>query len=70
MNARELKELIADIWKEDTTPEVFYVTIKTKNLVVEEIGLEQFKAEVRRGGFDIIHVMDDITGPVKEEIWL
>lgn len=48
----------------------FYVTTKTKNLIIQEIGLEQFKAEVCREGFEVIHVMDDITGPVKEEIWL
>lgn len=70
MSSKELKEVIADLLKPDTTPKAFYVTIKTKNLVVEEIGLEQFKAEVRREGFDVIHVMDDIIGPVKEEIWL
>lgn len=48
----------------------FYVTTKTKNLVIEAIGLEQFKAEVSREGFDVIHVMDEISGPIKEEIWL
>lgn len=61
---------IKDLLKPDTTPKAFYVTTKTKNLVIEAIGLEQFKAEVRREGFDVINVMDDITGPVKEEIWL
>lgn len=61
---------IKDLLKPDTIPKAFYVTTKTKNLVIEAIGLEQFKAEVRREGFDVIHVMDDISGPVKEEIWL
>lgn len=59
-----------DILKPDTTPKTFYVTTKTKNLVIEALGLEQFKAEVRREGFEVIHVMDEISGPVKEEIWL
>ncbi len=70
MSSKELKEIIADLLKPDTTPKAFYVTTKTKNLVIEAIGLEQFKHEVRREGFDVIHVMDDISGPVKEEIWL
>lgn len=61
---------IKDILKQDTTPKAFYVTTKTKNLVIEAIGLEQFKAEVRREGFDVIHVMDYISDPIKEEIWL
>jgi len=63
----------AELVKKDLPPKsdkAFYVTTKTKNLVIEAIGLEQFKAEVRREGIDVIHVMDDITGPVKEEIWL
>ena len=62
----------SELVKKDLPPttKAFYVTTKTKNIVVEEIGLEQFKAEVRRKGFDVIHVMDDIIGPVKEEIWL
>lgn len=67
---KELKEIIADLLKPDTTPKAFYVTTKTKNLVIEAIGLEHFKHEVRREGFDVIHVMDDIIGPVKEKIWL
>jgi len=63
----------SELVKKDLPPKPdkpFYVTTKTKNLVIEAIGLDQFKDEVRRGGFDIIHVMDDITGPIKEEIWL
>lgn len=67
---KELKELVVDLLKQNTTPKAFYVTTKTKNLVIKEIGLDQFKDEARRGGFDVIHVMDDITGPIKEEIWL
>lgn len=61
---------IKDLLKPDTTPKTFYVTTKTKGLVIEAIGLEQFRAEVRREGFDVIHVMDDFSGPIKEQIWL
>lgn len=61
---------IKDLLKPDTTPKVFICTTKTKNLVVKEIGLEGFKDEARLCGMDIIHVMDNIFGPVKEEIWL
>lgn len=61
---------IKELLKPDTTPKALYVTTKTKNLVIEAIGLDQFKDEVGRGGFDVIHVMDDINGSVKEEIWL
>lgn len=51
-------------------PKVFTCTTKTKNLVIKEIGLESFKNEARLCGMDVIHIMDDIFGPVKEEIWL
>lgn len=61
---------IKDLLKPDTTPKVFICTTTTKNLVVKEIGLESFKNEARWCGMDVIHVMDDILGPVKEEIWL
>lgn len=63
----------SELVKKDLPPtpnKPFYVTTKTKNLVIEAIGLEQFKYEVRREGFGVIHVMDDINGPIKEEIWL
>lgn len=70
MSSKQLKEIIADLLKPDTTPKVFTCTTKTKNLVIKEIGLEGFKYEARLCGMDVIHVMDDIFGPVKEEIWL
>lgn len=70
MSSKEPKEIIADLLKSDTTPKVFVCTTKTKNLVVKEIGLESFKNEARWCGMDVIRVMDDIFGLVKEEIWL
>ena len=70
MSNKELKEIIADLLKPDTTPKVFICTTKTKNLISEKMGLEGFKDEARLCGMDVIHIMDDINGPVKEEIWL
>ena len=51
-------------------PKVFILTSKVKDIVVADIGLEGFKDEVRAGGFSLIQVIDNITGPVKEEILL
>lgn len=62
----------AELVKKDIVnpPKVFVCTTKTKNLVVKKIGLEAFKNEARLCGMDVIHIMDDIFGPIKEEIWL
>jgi len=61
---------IKELFKAEPRPKQFVCTSKVKNLVVADIGLEGFKNEVRYSGFDVIYVMDNITGPVLEEIWV
>jgi hypothetical protein len=61
---------IDELLKEDTTPKVFVLTSKTRKSVINKIGIEEFKNELRRFGFNVAYVMDDISGPVKEKIWV
>lgn len=54
--------------KPDPIP--FIISTKGKEICVRELGLEGFKNEVRMFGFTVVHVVDNIVGPIKERIEL
>lgn len=70
MVGKELKSLVKSLIEADNRAKIFYITSKCLDLLTKEVGLEIIKSECRIFGFYVIHVVDDISGPLKEEIWL
>lgn len=58
------------MYKSSLESRPFICTTKIKDQAINTIGLESFKAEVSRGGFNVIWIMDEVFGEVKERIKL
>jgi hypothetical protein len=67
---KELFEKFLNSIETTNTPNVFILSTKQKDIFVNKLGMEAFKNEVRMFGFTVICIVDNISGPIKEEIQL
>lgn len=67
---KELFEKFVNSIETPNTPNVFILSTKQKDIFVNKLGMEAFKNEVRMFGFTVICIVDNISGPIKEEIQL
>lgn len=69
---KQLFQRLIDSMESFNQPEPipFIISSKAKEICIRELGLEGFKNEIRMFGFTVIHVLDNVVGPVKEEIEL
>ena len=67
---RELFQRFIDSMESFNEPVPFIISSKSKEICIQKLGLEGFKNEIRMFGFTVVHVVDNIVGPIKEEIEL